>query len=77
MAILVFILYVQSDKVRELYRHPALLWLLCPLFLYWISRIWMLAHRGKLHEDPVLFAITDRISLLVGLLTAAILMVSV
>ena len=49
-----------------------LIWLACPLLLYWVTRTWMLAHRGQMHEDPVLFAIKDRVSLLVGALFAAV-----
>jgi len=42
-----------------------MLWLLCPALLYWISRAWLLAHRGAMHDDPVVFAVSDRISQLV------------
>lgn len=66
LAAVIFILYLQSDRVRELYRQPQLLWLLSPLFLYWISRIWMLSYRGEIDEDPVLFVVKDRTTYLVG-----------
>jgi hypothetical protein len=49
------------------------LWLICPVLLYWISRVWLLAHRGELHDDPVLFAIKDRVSWIVGALVALVL----
>jgi hypothetical protein len=42
--------------------------LVCPLLLYWISRVWLLAHRGQVHEDPVAFALRDRVSYGVGAL---------
>ncbi len=75
MAILVFALYINDSDTRMLYATPELLWLLCPLLLYLISRIWLLANRGLLHEDPVVFAITDHRSqwvvLLCGLLVWA------
>jgi 4-hydroxybenzoate polyprenyltransferase len=48
--------------VAQRYGHPYGLWLLCPLLLYWLVRIWLKAHRGELHDDPVVFAATDRIS---------------
>lgn len=68
LAVLVFALYINSEAVTELYGKPWPLWLICPLLLYWISRIWFLAKRGQLSEDPVVFAIRDRVSILVGLL---------
>ncbi len=56
---LVFALYITSRDVMALYRTPAALWLGVPLLLYWISRMWLLAHRGVMYEDPVLFAVHD------------------
>ncbi len=67
MAILVFALYIQSDEVVNLYRSPNVLWLLTPLLLFWITRIWMLAHRGKMHDDPIVFTVKDTVSYLIGL----------
>lgn len=66
LTVLVLALYLNSDKVRTLYAHRLSLWLMCPLLLYWISRLWLLANRGELNEDPVVFAITDRTSLIVA-----------
>ncbi len=71
-AVVVFANYISSLKVVELYRHPALLWLIMPLMLLWLCRVWLLASRGELHEDPVIFALTDRVSLLIGLVVAAV-----
>jgi 4-hydroxybenzoate polyprenyltransferase len=63
LAVLVFAMYIYSSElVTKLYRNPLLLWLLCPLMLYWITRVWFLARRRTLTEDPVLFAIKDRVS---------------
>lgn len=67
VSILVLALYVTSAEVTALYPHPAFLWFCCPLVLYWISRLWLLAHRGRMHDDPVVFALTDRMSYAVGL----------
>jgi hypothetical protein len=67
-AVIVFSLYLSSETVRSLYRHPDILWLICPLFLYWISRMLMLSHRRALRDDPLVFALRDRVSLCVGLL---------
>jgi len=69
LSVLVMALYINSDQVTVLYKHPSVLWMLCPLFLFWISRIWLLAGRGQVDDDPVLFAIQDVVSLVVGILT--------
>jgi len=60
IGVLVFALYINSPESLELYRHPKVLWLLCPMLLYWISRMWIVAHRGNMHDDPIVFAATDR-----------------
>lgn len=62
LASLVLALYFQSTQVRLLYKQPQLLWLLFPLVLYWITRIWILGSRGQMLEDPVLFAMKDRMT---------------
>ena len=54
--------YISSAEVRTLYQEPGVLWLLCLLMLYWSNRIWIGAKRGKIHDDPVVFAIKDRVS---------------
>lgn len=61
-AVLVLALYINSPKTQELYSQPEILWFICPLTLYWISRAILLAHRGNMHEDPVVFAFKDRTS---------------
>ena len=66
LAILVLALYINSEDVRLLYRQPLLLLFICPLLLYWVSRIWVLAARGQIDDDPVLFALKDKVSYLVG-----------
>lgn len=67
-AILVCALYLNSADVVRLYESPGWLWAVCPLLLYWINRIWLLARRGKMHDDPVVFAAKDKTSLCIGLL---------
>lgn len=62
IGILVLALYINSPESLELYRNPKLLWLICPVLLYWISRVWVIAHRGDMHDDPIVFAATDRTS---------------
>ncbi len=73
LAALVLALYVNSPDVQKLYRQPILLLLICPLLLYWICHVWFTAHRGQMHDDPVVFALRDRASYVVGALTLAVL----
>ena len=63
-AVLVIALYIHSPETRVMYRHPDLLWFLCPLLLHWVGRLWLYATRGYLDEDPIVYAITDRVSLI-------------
>jgi len=63
VSILVFALYLSSPAVAALYRHPGLLWIACPLLLYWIARVWLFAYRERLTEDPLVFALRDRVSI--------------
>ncbi len=76
LSVLVAALYINSDRVARVYSQPAFLWLICPLLLYWISRIWLLARRGQLHDDPVLFAVGDRVSYVIGALVAVALVLA-
>lgn len=76
-AVLVVTLYISSPQVQELYAHPERLWLICPLLLYWTSRMLILANRDLLHDDPVIFALTDRLSWGIGLLAAAVIAVAI
>jgi 4-hydroxybenzoate polyprenyltransferase len=76
-AVTVFALYVSSDAVHHLYRRPDALWLICPILMYWLSRILMLAHRRALHDDPVLFALKDLNSLVAFGLIAEILAIAI
>ncbi|MCR9135477.1 MAG: UbiA family prenyltransferase [Alphaproteobacteria bacterium] len=69
---LVLALYVHSDEVSEMYASPALLWPLCPLILYMLLRIWMLARRGQMEDDPVVFLISDWRSQLVTVVGAVL-----
>jgi 4-hydroxybenzoate polyprenyltransferase len=66
IAVMVFALYLNSPDVLKLYPRPVLLWGICPLLLYWVSRLWFVAARNGMHHDPVVFALTDRISYLVA-----------
>jgi len=59
-AVMVLALYINSPEVGALYRDPQIIWLVCPLLLYWMARTWSIAHRGLMHDDPLVFAIADR-----------------
>jgi 4-hydroxybenzoate polyprenyltransferase len=61
-SVLVLALYINGDTVARLYPHQQLIWLTVPVMLYWISRVWLKAHRGELEDDPVVFALSDGIS---------------
>lgn len=66
-AVVIFAIYISGPGVTALYHRPTRLWLVVPFMIFWLSRVWLLASRGELNEDPVVFAITDRISILVGI----------
>lgn len=65
-AVLVMALYINGETVVQLYAHAELMWLIVPVLLYWISRMWLKAHRGEMHDDPVLYAVRDPVSLVCG-----------
>jgi 4-hydroxybenzoate polyprenyltransferase len=62
LSVLVLALYIREQATMALYSNPELLWLACPVLLFWITRVWLLAHRGQMHEDPVVFAVRDGVS---------------
>ncbi len=71
-SVVVFALYIGNLDSAALYEHNSRLWLLVPVLLLWLSRLWLMASRGDLHEDPVVYAITDQRSLLLGAVVVAI-----
>ena len=75
-AVTVFALYISSDFVRHTYRHPQFLWLICPVLMYWIARILMLAHRRLMDDDPVIFALRDKQSCACALTVGAALVLA-
>ena len=76
-SVLVVTLYLASPGVRALYDHPDRLWLICPVLLYWVTRMFMLSNRGELHDDPLVFALTDRTSWASGACIVAVLAAAV
>jgi 4-hydroxybenzoate polyprenyltransferase len=73
-AVVVLTLYIYDAHTVELYQHVKRLWLVVPVLLLWLSRVWMLASRGEMHDDPVVFAVTDKRSLLLGALMALVIL---
>ena len=72
VAVLVLMLYLNEPEVLVLYSHPVLLWAACLSLLYWISRMVLVASRGKMDDDPTVFAARDRVSLTIVALIAAL-----
>ena len=71
----VLALYIASGAAEGLYSRHQLMWLVCPLLLYWVGYLWLNAHRGKMHHDPLVFTLHDGRSrglLLLMLATAAL-----
>jgi 4-hydroxybenzoate polyprenyltransferase len=71
-ASIVVLLFYISNLDTHLYHHPGRLWFMLPILLLWVSQLWLLASRGELNEDPVVYAITDKRSLLLGILVVAV-----
>ena len=71
-AVTILTLYLSSDAVHSLYNHPQLLWLLCPVLMFWFGRVLLMAHRRLMHDDPIVFALRDRVSLHVLLASVGI-----
>lgn len=72
LSVLVLALYINSEQVVALYRRPVLIWLVCPLLLFWISRMWLLAHRGQIHDDPIVATVRDPASYVLGALVGLV-----
>jgi len=72
IAVLVLALYISGEAVTELYASPEMLWFVCPLMLFWIMRIWLLAHRSQMDDDPLSFAMRDRTTWAIALIGVAV-----
>ncbi len=73
-SVVVLALYLNSEAVVRLYRSPELIWFAVPVLLFWVSWIWMKTHRGEMHDDPLVFAMSDRVSLAAGVAFIAVLL---
>ena len=69
LSVLVMALYINSPEIHARYNQPEALWGICPLLLFWMSRVWLKTHRGEMHDDPVVYAVRDPMSLAIGALT--------
>ena len=76
-SVMVVMLYLSSPRMLSLYAHPLRMWLICPLLIYWISRALMLSNRGEMHDDPIIFALTDKVSWLTGVAAAVIIAIAI
>ena len=74
ISVLVLALYLQDPQIIKLYEVPQQLWVMCPLMLFWISRSWLLTNRGLMNDDPIVFALRDRISWIVGFAMVAVML---
>jgi hypothetical protein len=71
-AVVVFAMYISRPDVTVLYKHFSWLWLIVPLMLFWLYRVWLLGSRGEMDDDPVVFALRDWVSLAVGVCVLAV-----
>jgi 4-hydroxybenzoate polyprenyltransferase/phosphoserine phosphatase len=76
-SVVIFAIYISGSDVIALYHNPWRLWLVVPFMILWLSRVWLLASRGELNEDPVVFALTDRMSLLIGLAVLIVVLLAI
>jgi 4-hydroxybenzoate polyprenyltransferase len=77
LAVVVFSLYINSPEVTQLYSKPKILWAISFLFLFWVSRVWLFTTRGKMTDDPIVFAIKDASSYIIFLLTGILIWISI
>lgn len=66
ISVLVLALYINESSGSLLYHDTRWMWLACPILMFWLGRVWILAHRGLMHEDPVVFALRDKVSRMIG-----------
>ena len=76
-AVVVFTNYISSSEVVTLYHHAQRLWIIMPFMILWLCRVWLLASRGLLNEDPIVFALTDRQSLIIGAAVIAVVLLAI
>lgn len=75
-AVLVLALYIDSPGVREQYSHAEIIWLICPLLLYWINKLWLNSQRREITDDPIVWAVTNRVSRAVAVIAVVLLLLA-
>ncbi len=76
LAVFILAMYIPSGAAEILYKRHEFIWLLCPLLLYWISYVWLIAHRGKMDDDPLVFALKNHVSHIVAILAILIILIA-
>ncbi|MGP8250664.1 MAG: UbiA family prenyltransferase [Terracidiphilus sp.] len=76
-AVVVFTNYISSTDIVMLYQHAQRLWIIMPLMILWLCRVWLMASRGLLNEDPIVFALTDKQSLIIGAAVIAVVLFAI
>ena len=76
ISVVVLALYIHGENVHRFYSRPDLLWLICPGLLYWVCRVSFLAHRGEIRCDPIVFALKDSVSYVLGILTVLLILLA-
>ena len=76
-AVLVLALYINSDEVRTNYSNPDVIWLTCPLLLYWVNKLWLNTQRREMHDDPLVWALENRVSRAIAVLCALLLFLAI
>jgi len=71
ISVLVLALYINSAEILKLYSNPMVMWPICLVMLYWVSRLWIFAHRGQMDDDPIVFALKDKVSVVCGAIIGA------
>jgi 4-hydroxybenzoate polyprenyltransferase/phosphoserine phosphatase len=63
LSVLMFCFYINSNVLSDQYQSPTLLWLVLPALCYWLMRMWIKTHRGEMHDDPIVYSLRDKGSL--------------
>ncbi len=75
-AVLVLALYIDSEEIRVQYNQPQIMWLVCPLLLYWINKLWLNSQRREIDDDPVIWAVTNRVSRAIAILSVSLILLA-
>lgn len=76
-AVIILALYINSDEVAANYSHPQVIWLTCPLLLYWVNKLWLNAQRKELADDPLVWALENRVSRGIAVMCALLLLIAI